>query len=142
MRARGTDFALDARVTDRRSVRAAGARIAAELGVTRVAAAVTSAARPLLLAGWTPRDVVTALTHRPDGSRWRAESAIRAPYRWSRWRLTHWAGMEPPSVTRQVTRAREQAHAAALSAQFEAARQAAVPVPSWFAAVRRSAGLR
>ena len=46
--------------------------------------------REYFLAGWTPRDVLTALGRRPDGTAWSHEDAVRHVPGWFRYRLAPW----------------------------------------------------
>ncbi len=46
--------------------------------------------REFFLAGWTPADILAALGHRPDGTNWHHEHAVRHVPGWFRHRLAPW----------------------------------------------------
>ncbi len=105
---------------------------------------VASLLREWHLAGWTPRDVLTALGTRPDGTPWRHSHDIRHVPGWIRHRLAPWrtnptdptspVGLSPTTRaageaarTRALTRAAaEQATAAETAARAAAAGPATV----------------
>lgn len=56
--------------------------------------------RPWWDAGWSPRDVLYALDHRPDGTPWRNAAGIRTPAAWIRHRLAAWLDGGEPTPSR------------------------------------------
>lgn len=114
--------------------------------LARISAAhVAHLCREYFLAGWTPRDVLTALGQRPDGTRWSHEDAVRHVPGWIRHRLAPWrtdpgdltspVGVSPTrraeaETTRRQALARaatEAARTAAAAAQAATIDPAAVP---------------
>lgn len=104
---------------DRRAAAAAMQRVARDwLGRTS-SADVASVCRPFFVAGWTPRDILSALDSRPDDSRWTFTTPPRRVSSWMRFRLSHWLQPDwtPMASPRQVA---EQRRASVIAAQLEA----------------------
>lgn len=105
--------------------------------------AVRSAARDFWAAGWSVADVLHALEHRPDGSRWAHSGAdrVRSIHGWMRHRLRAWRGADGSPLASRTARAeaRRQAVQAAQAAsqreRHEARQRAATNPPT--AATRR-----
>jgi hypothetical protein len=63
--------------------------------------------RPWFVAGWSPRDVLHALDHTPDGQPWRYAGMPRATAAWARYRLGAWlddTGTPLPSRSQRARR--------------------------------------
>ena len=117
------------------------------------AAHVAHLCREYFLAGWTPRDILTALGRRPDGTSWSHEDAVRHVPGWFRHRLAVWrtnptdpaspVGLSPgrraaAEATRRQALARAAAEAArAAQAAEQAAAVDAAAVPELVAARER-----
>lgn len=91
--------------------------------------------RPFFLAGWTPRDVIEAVDHRPDGTKWPHYGAKGVDnvgawltYRLNAWRSSDGQPHRSPTKRREAARAHEQARTRALlEAQHEAAQRSQTP---------------
>lgn len=136
-RARGNaQWPKNAPTTSRRERLAAAETLRATAPALRPlsAKALRSLLRPWLTAGWTVRDLTTALDQRPNGQKWTYETRPRSAAGWLRWRLSHWLNedgqpLASPSQQNATTRARERHRHQQLAASLEAARRAAVPMP-------------
>lgn len=129
----------------RRAAAAALQRVSRDwLGRTSPAA-VASVCRPFFAAGWTPRDVLTALDTRPDDARWTFTTPPRNVSSWMRFRLSHWLDSKWTPMTapsRAVAERREAVIAAQLEArkmwEEDRARRAAGPDEATLSAMDRA----
>jgi hypothetical protein len=96
--------------------------------------------RPFAAAGWTPRDLVHAINHWPDGVQHRRDlTDVLYPAGWLRWRLSWWLIDGVPVSSRSQRWARIAAADRAARAQLRAERAAAAaaatpPNAAWAAA--------
>ena len=98
-------------------------------------------ARPFFAAGWSPRDLLHAIDHEPDGRQHGYTSGVRSPAGWIRSRLAAWSGpngVPLPSRSQRLAEARRQvlAEQTARRTRDAAARAQAADYPAQAARAR------